>query len=487
LLRFGLAQSWHKIDLVFTPQNEFDADPLEDGLGRTVMAETSHTIMGGKVHLYRRGESDHWHCSTFLQGKKRRKSTREGSLNLAKEIAEDWYLGLRGQARSGMLKDEKTFRQAAEQFLKEYEIITEGNRSRKWVEGYGIRLRLHLLPFFGDLGISEITAGKVREYRMHRAMTPTVGSRRAPPKPKDGEPIPYKPPSRSTIHNEIVALRQVLKTALSHGWLEHLPNLEMPYRAQTKVSHRAWFGPEEYRQLYEATRRRARTPKRPRFKWEAEQLHDYVLFMANTGLRPDEAKNLQHRDVHIVEDEGSGERILEIEVRGKRGVGYCKSTIGAVRPYERLRDRAKPLVRERPRPTANGRAAIGESGERAAGGGAKALESEAPRPTDPVFPGNHIKMFNAILSETDLKTDRDGNRRTAYSLRHTYICMRLMEGADIYQIAKNCRTSVEMIEKFYAAHIKTVLDAAAINVRRVRGAARDVEAPLLSVGKQELH
>ena len=95
-------------------------------------------------------------------------------------------------------------------------------------------------------------------------------------------------------------------------------------------------------------------------------------------------------------------------------------------------------------------------------------ERQLPKPTDPVFPGNHIKMFNAILGETGLKADRDGNRRTAYSLRHTYICMRLMEGADIYQIAKNCRTSVEMIERFYAAHIKTVLDAAAINVRRER-------------------
>jgi hypothetical protein len=46
--------------------------------------------------------------------------------------------------------------------------------------------------------------------------------------------------------------------------------------------------------------------------------------------------------------------------------------------------------------------------------------------------------------------------------------MRLMEGADIYQIAKNCRTSVEMIERFYAAHIKNALDAAAINVMRPR-------------------
>ncbi len=41
-----------------------------------------------------------------------------------------------------------------------------------------------------------------------------------------------------------------------------------------------------------------------------------------------------------------------------------------------------------------------------------------------------------------------------------------MEGADIYQIAKNCRTSVEMIEEFYAAHIKNMIDAAAVYLRR---------------------
>jgi hypothetical protein len=64
------------------------------------------------------------------------------------------------------------------------------------------------------------------------------------------------------------------------------------------------------------------------------------------------------------------------------------------------------------------------------------------------------------------KLDRDGNRRAAYSLRHTYICMRLMEGAEIYQIAKSCRTSVELIEKYYASHIKDRLDAAVINIRK---------------------
>jgi integrase len=94
------------------------------------------------------------------------------------------------------------------------------------------------------------------------------------------------------------------------------------------------------------------------------------------------------------------------------------------------------------------------------------VERVLPKPTDRVFPNKPRELMNAILDELDLKKDRDGNVRTSYSLRHTYICFRLMEGADIYQIAKNCRTSVEMIEKFYAAHIKTTLDAAAINVRR---------------------
>lgn len=43
-----------------------------------------------------------------------------------------------------------------------------------------------------------------------------------------------------------------------------------------------------------------------------------------------------------------------------------------------------------------------------------------------------------------------------------------MEGADINQVTKNCRASVEMIEKYYASHSKNMLDASAINVRRAR-------------------
>jgi hypothetical protein len=43
-----------------------------------------------------------------------------------------------------------------------------------------------------------------------------------------------------------------------------------------------------------------------------------------------------------VVDDDTGERILELEVRGKRGVGFCKSMPGVVHPFLRLRKRSNP-------------------------------------------------------------------------------------------------------------------------------------------------
>ena len=406
-----------------------------------------HRTLGDKVRIYRRRDGGTWHCSTYLKGKEWRRSTKERSLARAKDIAEDWYLELCAKDRFGELRGGKTFAQAAKKFEEEYEAITHGRRSPKWVQGHKDRIRLHLQPFFGNKIVSEITSGAVQEYRVHRMTEPKVA-----PAPKDEqsggavEAKPWKPPARNTIHNEIVTLSMVLKTAQRHGWLEHVPDLSDPYRRQSKVEHRPWFTPNEYKQLYEATRRNAADPKNKRFKWHAEQLHDFVLLMANTGLRPDEVRLLEFRDVEIVDDDYSGARILEIEVRGKRGVGYCKSMPGAVLPFERLRDRLRPAA-----------GATDDDGED------EAVVTEKPKPTDRLFPNEFKKMFNGLLADSNLKFDRNGKARTAYSLRHSYICFRLLEGADIYQVAKNCRTSVEMIEKHYAAHLKDMIDTSLVN------------------------
>jgi len=317
-----------------------------------------------------------------------------------------------------------TFGEAAEAFLGEYEVITQGERNAVYVKNKRQHVDNHLLPFFGaNRPVKEVTADLIQAYRVHRVSTGV-----------DLRTGKQKRPAHSTLHSEVVTLRQILKTANHKRWIDALPDMSVAYRKSSKIEHRAWFSPDEYKTLYEATRERAKHPKKERWREASEDLHDYVLFMGNTGLRPDEAIRLQDRDVTIVKDEATGDRILEIAVRGKRGVGYCKSVPGAVHPFQRIRQR-KGLA-----------------------------------PTDSIFGKVQRQLLNTILGELNLKHDREGNVRTAYSLRHTYICMRLMEGADIYALAKNCRTSVEMIEKHYASHIKDLLDKAAINVRKPKPA-----------------
>jgi len=58
--------------------------------------------------------------------------------------------------------------------------------------------------------------------------------------------------------------------------------------------------------------------------------------------------------------------------------------------------------------------------------------------------------------------------------------------ADIYQIAKNCRTSVEMIEKHYVIYLKNTLDASLINVRRDRTTKRGSKSAKLSDAEKSL-
>jgi integrase len=375
------------------------------------MDQETHTLMDGRLHVYRRENTRYWQCSTYLNRRNHRATTKEDNLSAAKEFAKLWYMEryteeqrrrrgaplfetLDAASTPPELVDRRkkpkptgpTFNEAAAAFVKETALIVEGERNPYYMKQKEQHLNVHLLPFFGEKALSEIDAGLIQEYRAHRATS------RINPQTKT-----VKKPSRSTLHQEMVTLRQVLKLANRKRWIPALPDMSAPYKKSGKITHRAWFSPDEYKRLYEASRERAAKPKKERWRTAGENLHDYILFMANTGLRPDEALNIEYRDVAIVTDDATGERILEIEVRGKRGVGFCKSTKGAVEPFRRLQKR------------------------------------NDGQPNDKLFPSFQRELFNTLLTELNLRTDRDGQRRTAYSLRHTYICLRLMEGADIYQ------------------------------------------------------
>ncbi len=353
------------------------------------MPTENYLLMDGALHVYRRERSRYWQCSTYLSSRNHRQTTKEASLAAAKDSARDWYMERcvedRQRRRGGVaLLDSRAqpliagpgastdgrrrqtptgpnFEDAAKAFTSEFEIITLGERNAQYVSSKSDHIRIHLLPFFGTTTLKDITAGKVQEYRAHH-QTSRVD-------PKTGKP---KKPAHATLHSEMVTLRQVLKTANRRGWIVALPDMTAPYKTSGKIAHRAWFSPDEYKLLYKATGERAKNPKKERWRTACEDMHDFVLFMVNSGLRPNEALHIQKRDIEIEQDGPNNERILHIAVRGRRGVGYCKTMPGAVLPFQRI------------------------------------VKRHNLQPENLLFPTIQRELFNAILAELNMKKDREG-------------------------------------------------------------------------------
>ena len=82
--------------------------------------------------------------------------------------------------------------------------------------------------------------------------------------------------------------------------------------------------------------------------------------------------------------------------------------------------------------------------------------------------------FNKILTATGLKLGELGQTRSLYSLRHTAIMFRLLygKGIDLLTLARNARTSVQMIEEFYASNLTAEMNIGLLQSKRRSGVRR---------------
>lgn len=78
------------------------------------------------------------------------------------------------------------------------------------------------------------------------------------------------------------------------------------------------------------------------------------------------------------------------------------------------------------------------------------------------------RQFDALLDLTGLKSSPSGDPRTIYSLRHSAIMFRLLYGGgiDTLKLARNARTSPEMIDRFYAAPLMGEMAVAELQSKR---------------------
>jgi hypothetical protein len=168
-----------------------------------------------------------------------------------------------------------------------------------------------------------------------------------------------------------------------------------------------------------------------------KDLADLIVFMVNSYIRPTDIKNMQHQHVDVIKNDER--QYLRLRLPPSKGHSYPITTMPwAVRVYERICERR-----------------IKEGGV-----------GFAIMPNDYVFlpqienRGYALKQlqrqFDAVLEFTGLSAKGDDTNRTLYSLRHTSIMFRLMfgNGIDTLTLARNARTSPEMIDRFYAAPLQ---------------------------------
>jgi integrase len=252
----------------------------------------------------------------------------------------------------------------------------------------------------------------------------------------------YPAIKRGTLHQYKNALRVVLNDAYQRGTIKSLPVFKDTYSTTKIDSPRPWFNFKEYRLLQDGIKRHIIHLKKTKPRWvtAAQELYDYVIFATNTGLRVSEMSNVRFCDIEVHEELAPPDEIKQFliirNIKGKRGTGTCKSYYGAIAAYERIKDRKK----------------------------IKYPQTSKVK----LFAEHHRDMFNTILEENDLKYSKTQPpaRRDFVSLRATYICFRLLNQADIFEVATNCRTSPQMIRDSYAKYLGGELMP---NINRTKG------------------
>jgi integrase len=179
-------------------------------------------------------------------------------------------------------------------------------------------------------------------------------------------------------------------------------------------------------------------------KVQRQQMYYFVLFLANSGLRVGEAREMLWSDVKFdVAVEGSDSVIAEVRV--------SKATKKGEARFVQTQPNANSLLK-RWRETSQ----YNKHNDLVWFGQVDAATREVGKFTD-LNRGFQLFLKRVPYNERvdGLLYDRDGDKRSLYSLRHTYATLRLEKGdVSVYDLAMNMGCKVAQIENHYS-HVLT--------------------------------
>jgi len=423
-----------------------------------------------KLFIYKLTASKYWWARYFVGNNAVRKSTKTEMKREAIEFAKTFYETITYNLRHGIAAtlSATSFESCLREMLKaEKAKLDRGEISKITYDNSVYRYAKSITPFFGKLEVKDIDYMTVDRYLNE---------------------LSKQSLSPSTITAYLGLTRKVLSYSARRKMIVAVP--EFPNVKQVDKA-RGWFVWAEYRKLWQAARRFAGRKIQVRKYIDAagtkqtqyidaqadngqlgklirnvdmsEDLRRLIVFMVNSYIRPTDIKFMQHKHVDIVRNRNTFLRLRLPPTKGHSD---------AIITMPKAVDTYKTLLKHH--------IEIG-------------LVKENDHAEDYVFLPQYKsnrdyalkqlqRQWEILMHETGLGVSATGDERTLYSLRHTCIMWRLMlgEGVNTLALARNARTGVDMIDRFYAKPLSGEMNVEMLQSRRRKrqffdGSTQDVE------------
>jgi integrase len=156
-------------------------------------------------------------------------------------------------------------------------------------------------------------------------------------------------------------------------------------------------------------------------------MQQYVLILANCGVRIGELRNLKWNEVRrrTYEEDDNTVRLI-LNVNGKTEIREVVCNKGTEVLFERLYDYRKEQLNAHPSP-----------------------DTFVFCHQDGTPITSRTKAFDSMVDDLNLKKNFMGKSRTLYAFRYMYATFRLREEVSPFLLARQMGTSVEMLEQHY--------------------------------------